>query len=158
MSLKPALRRVFSFKPAFWWVFFWANDMPILPVAPAAILGAWAAGIAVVAFVGGFVVSDWRTDGKIAKLDRDKQVLELANRRCGQDVENVKSTFAELKRVSDERLTAAANAVKEAEREAQAHVEKAVVIRKAPPVPADKQCAAIVREQQEYLVARQAGG
>lgn len=128
--------------------------MPILPAAPAAVLAAWASGIAVVAFAGGFVVSNWRADAKIERLDRDKQILEMANRRCGQDVENSRATFAELKRVSDEREAAAANAVKEAEKEAQVHVEKAVVIRKAPAVPQDKQCTAIVQEQQEYVAAR----
>lgn len=120
-----------------------------------AILGIAAGAIALVSFGGGFLVSDWRADGKIERLEGDKRILESAVRRCQGDIEGVRDSLAELKRVQAEREKAVERAMREAENDAAAHVAQAKTIKAAAPVPAGQECAAIVQEQKAYVVARQ---
>lgn len=124
----------------------------MLPVP--AILAIGAGAIALLSFGGGFFVSDWRADGKIERLKGEKQVLEIAVRRCQGDVESVRAGFAELKRMSDAKERAAEAAMQKAESDASAHVQRATQIRTAPVKQGETMCDAIVREQKAYVAAR----
>lgn len=119
-----------------------------------AILGIAGGAIAVLSFGGGFLVSDWRSDGKIERLEGEKQILQSAVRRCEGDIESVRAGFAELKRMSQAQEQAAEKAMREAENDAAAHVAQAKKIRAAAPVPAGQECAAIIREQKAYVASR----
>lgn len=126
-------------------------------IAAAVIFGAGASS--------GWELNGWRLGaeierqaGQVKTLTVTNSALENANKQCGIDVEQV--TGAVNKVLADsQRLTAAAlAAMGKAQASADSHLARADRILKAAAVPNElaAQCAAIIKEQRDYVDERRA--
>jgi hypothetical protein len=111
--------------------------------------------LATLAFVGGFAVSDWRSAAEIRGLSSDNAILGAANQRCETDINAVRSGIKTITEAVGKREEAARAAMVNAETQVATHTRAAQATKAAPPVPQDQQCAAIEREQIEYIQKRQ---
>jgi hypothetical protein len=122
----------------------------ISPAITAAII----AVLAVLAFVGGFAVSDWRAAGEIRRLNSDNAMLSASNNKCASDIQSVRAAMEALTAASAAREKNAATAMRNAGAVAAKHVRRAKDIRSLAPVAPKHQCEAIAREQAEYVRSR----
>jgi ribosomal protein S8E len=109
------------------------------------------------AFTGGFVVSDWRSGARIAKLNSDNSVLTAANDRCAADVRSVRADVAALTQAAAEKVKQAEAEVVKAQPKADKHTSRAIVIKSAPIRQDETLCQAVEREQIEYVTGRRNG-
>ena len=116
--------------------------------------------VAIAIFAAGagtaWTINGWRNGAKIARLQSSESLLIQANSQCKTDVDNVKaSVTALMSQYEDKIASAKAEAVKAQPKAAQ-HTQNAIIIKAAPIRPGETQCAAIEREQLEYLTSRTA--
>ena len=116
------------------------------------------AAVAVVAFAGGFVVSDWRSSGEIERLNSANTLLKASNTQCATDIASVRTSVTNLIGESEAREKAAAIEMDNAQVESVKHSHTAVVIKAAPIRPGEPMCEAIEREQIEYVNWRRVNG
>lgn len=106
------------------------------------------------AFTGGFAVADWRSGAQIARLASENAVLEAANGKCTTDIESVRQSVISMQKAADERVKAADAAMVVAQPKAAIHTRAAITIKAAPIPIGESLCAAVEREQKEYVQAR----
>lgn len=119
-----------------------------------AAIGAILSGVAVLAFVGGFAVADWRSGAEIERLKSDSKLLTASNNKCVADIQNIRSAVKELESVAVERERQAQDAMKQVQPVVERRKAKIVQIRSLAPVPLDMQCEAIKSEQMAYVQSR----
>ncbi len=124
--------------------------MLLKPAVMAAIL----AGVAVVAFVVGWAVENWRKSGAIEKLRGENALLVAAGGKCAIDVKNTRAAMEALADAANRRIQEAEEAMRQAEPAAQERSQTILRIKALPPVPIDKQCEAIQAEQAAYVAER----
>jgi hypothetical protein len=118
------------------------------------VLAAIISGVAVVAFGGGFMISDWRSDGEIEKLRADSQLLQSANRHCLADLKTVNTAVNNMIDAAAQRERNAQEAMREVQPQLERRKATITRIRSLPPVPVDRQCEAIQTEQIAYVQER----
>lgn len=128
-----------------------------------------AIGIAIVisllvGFGGGWGVKGWKDGAGIALANSEKAAVEsknailvTANGNCATDIDGVKKGVAVVVAQVEAREKAASDAMTAAD--AKIAQRKVKVITQLPPVPLtpDAQCAAIFKEQIEYVQERKIG-
>lgn len=107
-----------------------------------------------VAFGGGFLVSDWRSNAQIERLKGKNTILSSSNDRCVLDVANVRAAVIAMEGIAREREKQAEEAMKQAEPIVERHTAKIIRIRSLPSVKPDMQCEAIKAEQIAYVQSR----
>lgn len=110
--------------------------------------------LAVIAFVGGFAVSDWRSAAEIRRINSDNALLSASNNKCASDVQSARIAMDALTAASATREKNAALAMRNAGAAAAKHVGRAKDIHSLPAVAPQNQCEAIAREQAEYIRTR----
>ncbi len=118
------------------------------------LLAAIISGVAVLAFGGGFMVSDWRSDGEIEKLRADSTLLKSANSRCATDLKTVNSAVNAMIDAAAQRERQAAEAMEQVRPQVEQRRATITRIRNLPAVPEPGQCEAIKAEQIAYVQAR----
>jgi SpoVK/Ycf46/Vps4 family AAA+-type ATPase len=122
-------------------------------ISPA--IAAIALGVALlVAFAGGFAVSDLRSGAEIERLKSDSKLLTAANNKCSADIQSVRNSMEAMASVSVERERQAQEGMREVEPIVEKIKAKIIKIRSLPAVAPDKQCEAIITEQIAYVQAR----
>jgi hypothetical protein len=131
--------------------------MPIFALI-AIILGSLAVG-----FGGGWGVKGWKDGATVAEVKSQKAAVESrnvelqsANSNCATDIEGVKKGVAVVVAHVEEREKAASDAMKAADLTIAQHKVKAATIKKLPTIAQSPaaQCAAIIREQVDYVRER----
>jgi hypothetical protein len=110
--------------------------------------------LTVIAFVGGFAVSDWRSAAEIRRVNSDNALLSASNNKCASDIQSVRIAMDALSAASATREKNAATAMRNADVAAAKHVSRAREIRSLPAVAPQHQCEAIAREQADYIRTR----
>jgi hypothetical protein len=110
--------------------------------------------LTVIAFVGGFAVSDWRAAAEIRRINSDNALLSASNNKCASDIQSVRIAMDALSAASATREKNAAMAMRNADVAAAKHVGRAKEIRSLPTVAPQHQCEAIAREQADYIRTR----
>jgi|SRR5687768_371732 len=127
----------------------------MLPVLPVPAIAAIVIGVTAIAgFGGGFMVSDWRSGERIAKLEGTNSVLTSVNRQCETNVRNVHAAMAALTQAAEDLERQALAAMRQAEPEVKKRTATITKIKALPTVSPDGQCEAIKREQIEYVQMR----
>jgi hypothetical protein len=118
---------------------------------------------ALVGFGGGWGVKGWKDGATVAEVKSQKAAVEsrnaelqTANAGCATDIEGVKKGVAVVVAHVEEREKAASDAMKAADLTIAQHKVRAATIKKLPTIaqtPA-AQCAAIIREQVDYVRER----
>lgn len=111
----------------------------------------------------GWLIHSWKTGKEIANIQAEKQslintnsALYAANNKCANDINTVQKGFEEIFRANEARAKGAAEAITKAQEQTAIHKQTARAIKFAPVNPKESWCAAIEREQIEYVRARHA--
>lgn len=109
---------------------------------------------AALAFAGGFVVSDWRSESHMQRLRSQNAVLSAANEKCVLDIGSVRAAMGAMTETAAAREKNAARAMVQAATAAAKHTSRAKKTRALPMVAPEHQYEVITREQIEYVQSR----
>jgi hypothetical protein len=117
--------------------------------------------IFIAGFGGGWGVKGWKDGAEVAhavsekeKVESHNAILQTANANCATDIDGVRQGVKVITDAVAEREKAASEAMKNAQVLAGKHVVQIAAIKALPIVPEVGQCAAIIKEQKEYVQNR----